>query len=159
MLLTGVRRGETFGLKWSDITPDYIIICRSVTPQKEITTPKTVNSERLIPLTPMIKQILDETPKRSKYVFNNDLLTLSASGVDLAFKRYCHYHNLTADRLHELRHTFISLNLKTLTLTSVKTIVGHSANFDTVNTYGHLLPDDLKKSGKAINDNFLNLIN
>lgn len=159
MLLTGVRRGEAFGLKWSDIGPDFIQISRSVTPQREIVEPKTKNSRRLIPVTPLISKILNDVPRVSDYVFNDDNLSLSASGVNLRFKKYCQYHNLAADRLHELRHTFISLNLKTLTLTSVKTIVGHSANFDTVETYGHLLEDDLIKSGKEIEKNFTSLIN
>lgn len=159
MLLTGVRRGEAFGLKWSDITPDYIEIKRSITPQREISNPKTKNGRRLIPLNDLIRSVLAEIPRGSEYVFNDDDLSLSASAVDRRFKAYCHYHNLSADCLHELRHTFISLNLKTLTLTSIKAVVGHSGEFDTVKTYGHLLDDDLQRAGLAMNENFVNLIN
>jgi len=55
-LVTGARRGELCGLRWTDITPDWLLIRRSVYRHDGETTEKVTKSgrERRIPMEPSV---------------------------------------------------------------------------------------------------------
>ena len=56
--------------------------------------------------------------------------------------------------LHELRHTFISLNKADLPLELMKSVVGHSSSMDTFGVYGHEIDGDRHRAAQIINGVF-----
>lgn len=156
--LTGLRRGEMLGLKWSDIQNNKIYIKRSVNEYREITEGKTANAKRTIPLTPIVKNLLSTIPKKSKYVFNDNKLSIRPNYITESFKKYAEYNHLSATKLHELRHTFISLTDSDLPLNTLKDIVGHSKTMNTVKTYGHTLDGEMEKANQIINNKFTEIL-
>ena len=160
MVVTGLRRGEMLGLKWSDI--DYvnkiIHVNRAINEYREVTQGKTGNAIRIIPLTRIAEAILKATPRRCAYVFNKPNMSASPNSVTYGFKRYALYNNLKATKLHELRHTFISLTDNELPLNTLKDIVGHSKSTDTVGIYGHVIQGEISAAGEQIDEIFATLL-
>lgn len=150
MLLTGLRRGELLGLKWSDVKLPIIEIKRSKNAYNELTKGKTDNAKRFVPLNDKAIEILNEMDKKSKFIFPiNRPQTLTDK-----FKIYAEYNNLKCSKLHELRHTFISYTDNALPLNTLKSIVGHSEKMRTVDTYGHIVNEEIEKARIILNDLF-----
>lgn len=157
--LTGMRIGEVLALRWSDIEDDLIHVRRNVTILKTLNQGKTRNAERYIPITPMIQEELDRIPHRSRYIFNTDDLSVRIKTIQGAFKRYCEYHNLSAHNLHALRHSFVSLSDSVLPLNTVKSIVGHSEQMQTVGIYGHVIGNEMDIARDTMQTVFENVLN
>ena len=66
LITTGIRRGECMGLKWKDIDEEASVLSveRNVTYTPKdgliVSTPKTINSIRTIPLMPSVLHLLSE---------------------------------------------------------------------------------------------------
>ena len=151
LVVTGLRRGELLGLKWSDIKESTIEIKRSVNEYRELTEGKTVNARRTIPLTPIVMDILNEIERKSKWIFDSEM---NPDLLSRRYKIYAEYHGLNARTLHELRHTFISLFDSELPLNTLKDVVGHSEEMRTVSQYGHVVSGEIEKAGEIINGKF-----
>lgn len=154
LLLTGMRRGECLALKWSDLKDGCIQVRRALTIDGSLNEGKTVNARRLIPITSQIQEILDRTPRRSRYIFNTDDLSIRSGTVSKCFKRYCEQHRFSTTNLHSLRHTFVSLSDSVLPLNTVKAIIGHSEAMDTVGWYGHIFGDEMDDARQVLEDTF-----
>ena len=75
LLFTGMRRGEVLGLRWEDLDfkTGFITVRRNATyahNQAEVTTPKTPNGFRSLPLYAQLVEMLG-TPKKSSYIMAN----------------------------------------------------------------------------------------
>ena len=136
-VLTGLRPGELFGLKWTDIKDDYVFLKRSINKFNETTKGKNENAIRSFKLTSLSKSIIESQPKTDVYVFP----VTSGTYYKDCLARYCKANGITVITPYELRHTFISM-AKYLPEGMVKSIVGHSKNMDTFGVYGHALTGD-----------------
>ncbi len=124
-LLTGVRRSEALAIKWSDI--DYsnkTIFVRGT---------KTYCSERKVPLFKQIKELLEQIPKVSEYIF-----PFTLNSIICSFKRI----QATLDfdmKLHSLRHTFATRCLESgISIKVVQHWLGHASMSTTANIYSHV---------------------
>ena len=166
-LVTGLRRGELLGLKWSDITDDTITVNRAVSPAGDITQGKTANSKRVIPKTQMSGEILESQLNFQRKFGKTDWIfgdwmdgwehTTSPFHVDTAWKNVSNRLNLPDISVHELRHTFISLFKSDMPLALLKQTVGHSATMDTIGVYGHQTQEDIEITSEIINSLFQKL--
>ena len=167
IVLTGLRRGELIGLKWSDIARDingnYILyINRSINENKEVTDGKTGNAKRKIPLTDNMRAILKQQKNLQEQLHIKSCYIFSDDGGDFIrpaqftqrFKVYAKYNGLSRYTVHELRHTFISLMQNNIPLSVLKSVVGHSPKMKTLDTYGHEIAGDLQKAGNIIESRF-----
>ena len=100
MLLTGARPGEVLAMRWEDVNLQW----------RGLTIRDKVESERVIPLTPYVSQLLASLPRRNEWVFSSP----TAAGGVLHIPRNhhvcaCKVAGLEGLTLHGLRRSFKSL--------------------------------------------------
>lgn len=162
MLRTGMRNGEMRGLKYTDIDKKAKVlhIQRTLKLIEGVgymeDTPKTISSNRSIPLTEDTMRLLEaqrkywgfKVEKMNRYLFcNEDGDPLSRERVqgeiDRVIKRIRAAGN-EFDRItpHVFRHTFATRAIEAGMQPQVlKTILGHSSLAMTMDLYSHVLPD------------------
>ena len=176
-LMTGMRRSELLGLRWSDInlTLAEISVSRSLhqltVNRVTIYRPtKTAKSKRTIALSPNTCQLLRdhldreiEQCSRLGLIFNNNrpvfsqfdgnpLRPDSISQVWLRITRKC---GLSGIHLHSLRHTHASMLLEqNVHPKIVQERLGHSSITTTLDTYSHITPG-LQRAAADKLDTFL----
>ncbi|MCR4646245.1 MAG: site-specific integrase [Oscillospiraceae bacterium] len=146
MLETGVRRSELLGLQWDDIDTDHrlIHIQRAVTQTKgKILTgpPKSVSSDRWIPISDDFTVWLKELPHTGAYVLGGDK-PKSPYGYASAHSRFMDRASSELDvpalSPHELRHTFGTLLREAgVDIYTIQRVMGHSDISVTSSVYVH----------------------
>ena len=130
-LQTGMRRGEIFNLKWSNIDFEYGFI--------ELLETKSGKSRR-IPISNKLLNILNSIDRTSQYVFINPETGKPYTDIKRSFKTLLKKANINDFRFHDLRHTVATrLATSNIDLIVVKEILGHS-KIDTTMRYAHAVP-------------------
>lgn len=169
-ILTGMRIGETLGLKWGDIdwTHNVISVHRNVVktydPEKGadmfiVGTPKTKQGYRDIPLLPSLRNILRATAGKSfindYYVVGNSPKPKKHNTVREAYSRFLKRHNLPDINFHGLRHTYATLLVENgVDIKTVSELLGHSQVAFTMDLYVH---PSISTKKKAANHTFRKL--
>lgn len=157
-LYSGMRIGELCALKWKDINFKRNILTVNKTVQriylKEngkskviITTPKTKNANRDIPINSDFAMLL------KKFKVNNDAYVLSGSFKWVEPRTYRRYYNTVMKKIgienrtfHSLRHTFASNCIRLgVDYKTVSELLGHSSVNITLNIYVHSQMSQKKK--------------
>lgn len=162
LLITGMRPGEALGLKVGDIHGNSIRIERAVNARGHITSGKTVNAKRVVPLGSLAMGIINDTIARNeKLKLHTEWIfcdTNGDKGSQSTMRK--HWNRLKKERglpgtVYSLRHTFISIMKGTeLSERLIKDIVGHSASMPTFSIYGHTIESDVTKSAEIIDLTF-----
>lgn len=162
--LTGMRRGELAGLKWSDIDGSILHISRSINSQREETRGKNDNARRYIVLSPLMQKELDEQRSATKragvvspWIFpaqNGE--QISPDSIDREWMRYRKQHGITSS-IHELRHTMISVVSPEVPDALLKPLVGHSKAMDT-DIYRHIVDGQAARASELIDGVFARLL-
>lgn len=153
-LYTGLRIGELLALEWSDIDFDSCTLTVSKncsdsyvdgSYEKYIDTPKTLSSQREIPLPRQLMPRLRQLKKQSvsKYVVEGK------NGKPMSVRSYQCTFNIVTKRLnlqgitfHCLRHTFVTRALECgVDIKTISEILGHSDPSITLKYYSHCLPE------------------
>lgn len=166
MLNYGLRPGEVYGLKWSDVQDSKITIQRSVNNRGEITPGKNKNAQRVEYKTEYARKLLDRAKliqvrngKMSEWVFpNQNGNPIYGANANHALKDFCAEINVTPISPYRLRHTFASIAKNALTEAQLKLTLGHSESMDT-GIYIHELEQDHIDTGEAINQLFSKILN
>ena len=171
MVLTGIRKGEAFGLRWSDVDFKGAAIHIRQQLLKDGLNPvfaatKTSGSNRVIDLSDAaLKALHDEKQQQEKYRAQNPdyrdygLVFCQADGGPLPHKPT--YKKLHACRkaasieksfsYHALRHTFVTLSLENGTpIKAVSEISGHQQTSTTLNMYAHAARESRKEAVKDL---------
>lgn len=174
MIHLGLRRSEACGLHWSDVDLDVRTLRVRRSLQRvggelvELPT-KTRRSTRTVPLPALCVRVLGEHRDRqakeradagrlrwqdTDYVFTSTVGTaLEPRNVSRAFGELCDKHGFRRVRLHDLRHTCVSLLLSLgVHPRVVMEIVGHSAIEMTMNVYGHVTLDTQREALDLLDD-------
>lgn len=146
-VMTGLRRGELFGLTWDDILwTERKIQVRYQLQDARLVEPKSESARRRIDVGPTVLAALAEH-RRFCPVSDLDLVFPTPSGLPIhasdwnrdVFKpttRRAMLPNLT---LHDLRHTFASALIhQGQSVKYVQTVMGHASAETTLDVYGHL---------------------
>lgn len=147
-LMTGLRRGELFGLKWSDVnlmTGDTQIrrTIKYLYGELDITNTKTNSGKRKIVLPESVRILLNERRPNidSDWIFpslQDNKLPMNPTLVYEHIKKVLKLAELPYVQFHNLRHTFatqaISNGVEPQTLSN---LMGHKVVTFTLDTYTH----------------------
>ena len=160
-VVTGLRRGELCGLRKEDISDGVVSVRRSVNQFGEETHGKNDNARRDIRIAPLMQKVLDDQAQYLKelgiispWVFPDEYGERAVpKSIADRWKAYCTQHGFSTT-IHELRHTFISLNKNALPLQLMKAVVGHSSSMDTYKVYGHDVDGESAQTAEIIESVF-----
>lgn len=161
-VVTGARRGELCGLRWSDLdlATDELVIARSVYATKDgtvVTKTTKTHQARRIALDRATVEALTEHHESLTYrarqcgaqldteafIFTADVVGIEAwkpNRVTLAFRRLCAESGITGVRFHDLRH-FAATHLLSAGV-DVRTVsgrLGHANASTTLDIYSHFV--------------------
>lgn len=175
LYLMGCRKGEALALKWSDIDFDaqtayfHATLTRATDTKRlknegellganyRLTTPKTENSYRrvIIPTQLMIYMKELKENATSEFVFGTNGKFMSFNTLEHAFKRYIGKSGVKMIRIHDLRHSHVSLlinkgsnQLSTLYIIAAR--IGDTVDM-VLKTYGHMFPNEQKSIVEKLN--------
>jgi integrase len=143
ILLTGCRKGEALGMRWSEVDLGAGVWTKlgSTTKQK---------SDHVAPLSAPVRQLLAEIREQQtaqrrglpEYVFaSTDSRTHHRIDVDKTWRRLLRSAGISQLRIHDLRHSFASqLASGGASLPLIGALLGHS-NPTTTARYAHLFQD------------------
>ena len=150
-LHTGLRIGEICSLRWSDIDfqSKMIHVKSSVARLDQngktrivIGSPKTASSNRVIPLTNCLAEILSAEYNQSKSVFVVGTVAgdcfLSPRTLENRYKAILKRAGISPVPFHSLRHTFATRCIESgMDIKSLSEILGHSSVSITLDIYVH----------------------
>ncbi len=163
MAVTGLRRGEAAGLRWSDIDLGNAALTVSRQLQHEgrrliALPPKSVASNRALALDPWTLDVLAR--HRSAYPPSGaDGYVFARPGgrpvtpeqLTRQFYNLVRRENLPPIRLHDLRHGAATLALAAgADLKAIQAMLGHASIVLTADTYTSVLPDLARRTADAI---------
>lgn len=165
-VITGMRPGEIVGLQRIDITDNVVHIMRAVNYYGETTKGKNDNARRTFKLTPLAQEIVKDQANFmaskgiiSPYVFPGETGEPARQQTYAKhLKRFCEQYDITAATPYELRHTFVSVS-KNLPMGTLKALVGHSEDMDTLGIYGHRLEGEMDRAAEEVNVLFSDILN
>ena len=140
LLLTGCRRGEIVGLRWSEIRDDMLALVDSKT------------GPRAVPLNSRARQILARQPRgESPFVFPSPRDPSRPRGGDLPlWNRVRREAGIEDVRLHDLRHTHAShAVMNGVPVPVVSRLLGHSNTRMTLR-YAHLGDRDIEQAAERV---------
>lgn len=138
-LNTGVRKGELFGLLWSDV--DFI--SGKINVQRSFSGPTKNGKSRTIPLTDVLAILLEK-----RYLVQaQDSVVFCKMDVNFRLKRLCKLAGVRQIPFHGLRHSFATLALEAgRSPKLVSMILGHTNVSTTLNLYWSCMKEDLDLS-------------
>jgi len=172
-ILTGIRKGEAFGLRWSDVDfnkksihINQQLIRDGINPI--FSQPKTYTGRRTIPISDnAINALLEEKDKQDAYKANQPqyydygLVFCQPNGRPLPHKpTYKKLHKCFkaafADKdygFHVFRHSYVSIHLNNRTpIATVSELSGHRQTSTTLNMYAHAYENSNITAAKRIDD-------
>lgn len=150
MFFTGRRKGELFALTPKDIKSSSIIFDKSLTRKTTDGTPFKITTTKKdkIQEVPICQIVIDELKNykhQSPFLFGGDK-PLAENTVARAFKGYCNKAGVKVIRIHDLRHSFVSLMIHLgVNLMVVADLIGDTVE-QVTKTYGHLYITDKREA-------------
>ena len=159
--MTGMRRGEALGLRWSDVDFENarLSVRRALIPTNRevvVSEPKTAKGRRVVALDPVTVEVLkaqaarqlDEQKELDEGWAESGLVFTAENGAALDPESVSRYWRqaikkamLPPIRLHDLRHTHATLALQAgVHPKVVSERLGHATVSITLDTYSHAIP-------------------
>lgn len=175
LLVTGLRRGELLALKWTDVdfTNKRLTVDESYS-SDEIGDTKSAKvhyvplSDKAISHLNSQKQMLeaevnpilhDDKLKSTFLVFPSENGTMMRpDSYGTMFRRFTIKAGIKASA-HSMRHTFVYMVRKKLTLKDLQNTLGHDESTTTLDLYGDILDESMLETAGQIDDVFNKLDN
>lgn len=165
-LCCGLRIGEVCALQWKDVdmarriitvagTAGRIYNCDLMATEQYVSTPKTRNSNREIPISPLLFKALNVVKKQQrveKYVVGEGSKAKEPRTYRETFSRVLKRLGIPSIVFHGLRHTFATRCIESgCDYKTVSVILGHSNVATTLNLYVHPNLDQKKRCISRMN--------
>jgi len=161
-IFTGLRQGELFGLKWSDVDfgAKVIRVRRSYHPKYGFSSTKSEKGERMVIITPELAEVLVHH-KTTTGGGTDDLVFSNRAGNPISYSNIesrefypaLDRAGLRRIRWHDLRHTHAAVMVaKGVNVKLLQRQMGHADIGTTLNTYGHLIPEASEGVGEAFDE-------
>jgi len=154
MFFTGRRKGELFALTPEDVKKTSITFDKSLTRKTtdgtayKITTTKKDKVQEV----PICQKVIDELKNykhQSPFLFGGEK-PLAENTVTRAFQSYCNKAGVKIIRIHDLRHSFVSMMIHLgINLMVVADLIGDTVE-QVTKTYGHLYVTDKREAVNRI---------
>jgi integrase len=161
---TGLRKGEIFALKWTDLNGAYLSVTRTICQRLKggdrETSPKTPKSVRTLQMPLPLIKILKEHKERQKHLsdFSDEfricggVRCIRGATVLTKNRNYAKLAKLKVIRVHDFRHSHVSLLANEgINIQEVARRLGHARVEETWNTYSHLYPREEEKAVGILN--------
>lgn len=146
LFFTGRRKGEIFALTPSDIKERSIVFDKSITRKTfngesyEVTSTKAEKVQET-PICAIVQEELKNYKGESPFFFGGER-PLADNTLRRAFRRYCDKAGLPPIRIHDLRHSFVSMLIHLgANFMVVAELIGDTVE-QVIKTYGHLYESD-----------------
>lgn len=146
LFYTGRRKGEIFALTPQDVNIDKITFNKSVSRKTasdatyQVTSTKADKSQTL-PISRQVQEAIRNYTPQQPFFFGGDK-PLPLSTLTRTFEKACKKADLSLIRIHDLRHSFVSLLIhKGANMMVVADLIGDTVE-QVMKTYGHLYQDD-----------------
>ena len=163
----GLRQGECCALTWKDVNfeNNSINVNKTITTKIKgenwtISSPKTKNSIRILPMTKQLvsdlKTLNNNAKKYSDYsdnwfVFGNSV-PFKETTIGKKKNKYCKDANVKQIRIHDFRHSCASLLInKGASISLVSKYLGHSKVSTTLDIYTHMYKSELENITEKLN--------
>jgi integrase len=155
----GLREGEILGLRKEDIRLEDKVLrveqtIGMVKGRLFLGQPKSEASRRIVGLPDFVASALVMPWANSK---EGQLIFRTRNNTPISPRNLLRHFHQTLEKLdiprvhfHSLRHTFVSLLIRTTPPKEVQAIAGHSSIQTTFNIYGHLLPGYEQEAAKKL---------
>lgn len=165
-LCCGLRIGEVCALQWKNVdmasriisvasTVGRIYNCELMETEQYVSTPKTLNSNREIPIPPLLFKALNVVKKQQtveKYVVGEGYKAKEPRTYRETFSRILKQLEIPPIVFHGLRHTFATRCIESgCDYKTVSVILGHSNVATTLNLYVHPNLDQKKRCISRMN--------
>lgn len=160
----GMRKGEIYALRWTDIDDDNMNISRSISQKLKgadrETPPKNKPSIRTIQIPMPLKTILKEHYERYKTIdgFSDEWRICGGekcirdTTLNNRNKQYSSAAELKTIRIHDYRHSHASLLANEgINIQEIARRLGHAKIEETWNTYAHLYPKEAERAISVLN--------
>jgi integrase len=173
MLVTALRRGELLALRWSDI--DFVNKRITVDESRSSSGVGDTKSSKVhyVPLSKKAEEYLSEQKRmleeENNPILNNEelkktnLVFPSKSGTMMQpnsyytmLSRYAKEAGIYATP-HCLRHTFVYMNRKKLSLKEIQYILGHDESTTTLDIYGDIISDSTDETARQLDEVFADI--
>ena len=147
---TGMRSAELSHLTWDDILADEKMI--RITNQREGGGSTKNYRVRHVPMDGDLQRVLEAQPRLRgcPYVFATRDGRLRQYNLITNIRKFGERAGIPRLTVHELRHTYASLQLRAgTTLVELKTLLGH-ADIKTTMRYIHLTLSDIQRTAERI---------
>ena len=165
LMFTGARMNEANALTWRDVdlAKGTATISKSVVAKTKtkdglflITSPKTPNSNRTIPIPKRAAECLKTLNRENDddFIFGGKRPLAETSitkAKDAAIKKA----GLHRIRVHDFRHSFTSMlvnNLGVDNILVISRLLGHASVQETLKTYSHLWRGEVERIASKLND-------
>jgi integrase len=159
-VLTGLRIGEILALRWKriDLLRGTLEVAETYS-GGEFGSPKTKSSRRIIPISSLLRSILENHRRIATGEQSGDLIFQTPTGTPLdAHNLYNRELAPACDRIaqprvswHSFRHTHATLLSETgESLKTAQALLGHSDIETTLAVYTHVVPDSQKRAVERV---------
>jgi integrase len=149
----GLRMSEIRGLTW-DCVKGNIIHIKQALVDEGLKTTKTYNSDRVLPLPPYIKALIDAQPHNGEFIIPS-----SRRAIHSRFEYYIEKAGIQHYRFHDLRHVNASvmLALNVPDKYAMKRM-GHATNNMLKTVYQHTMDEKEQQVNAAVDQYFESII-
>lgn len=149
LFFTGRRKGEIFALSPSDVKGKTIVFNKSLTRKTlddstyAVTSTKADKAQE-IPVCSTVQEELKNYKGGRPFLFGGKK-PLSDNGLRRAFRAYCEKARIEPIRIHDLRHSFVSMLIHMgANFTVIAELIGDTVD-QVIKTYGHMYESDKQK--------------